>query len=151
MSHPIENMLTTTMEQLRKIVDVNTVVGAPVAVGDAIILPVSRVSLGFLTGGGEYECKGGGSVQRCGRTLDDVSAPYPFAGTSVAGMCLTPTAFLALQDGHVTVIPATCDTTLDRLIDRVPQLFAEAERMVKTLVERQKTGQEGEGGKDGSR
>ena len=66
-------------------------------------------------------------------------------------MCLTPTAFLALQDGHVTVIPATCDTTLDRLIDRVPQLFAEAERMVKTLVERQKTGQEGEGGKDGSR
>ena len=54
MSHPIENMLTTTMEQLRKIVDVNTVVGAPVAVGDAIILPVSRVSLGFLTGGGEY-------------------------------------------------------------------------------------------------
>lgn len=150
MSHPIENMLTTTMEQLRKIVDVNTVVGAPVAVGDAIILPVSRVSLGFLTGGGEYECQGG-SVQRCGRTLDDAPAPYPFAGTSVAGMCLTPTAFLALQDGHVTVIPATCDSTLDRLIDRVPQLLAEAERMVRTLVERKKSGRDAEEGKGDGR
>ena len=41
MSHPIENMLRTTMEQLKQIVDVNTVIGTPVAVGDAIILPVS--------------------------------------------------------------------------------------------------------------
>lgn len=137
MSHPIENMLRTTMEQLRQIVDVNTVVGAPVAVGDAIILPVSRVSLGFLTGGGEYEGKNG-SVQRCGRTLDDAAAPYPFAGTSVAGLCLTPTAFLTLQGNCVTVVPATCDSTLDRLIDRMPQLLADAERMVRTMVERQK-------------
>lgn len=148
MSHPIENMLTTTMEQLRRIVDVNTVVGSPVAVGDAIILPVSRVSLGFLTGGGEYEGKNG-SVQHCGRTLDDAQTPYPFAGTSVAGMCLSPTAFLTLQDGHVTVIPATCDSTLDRLIDRIPQLLAEAERMVRTLLERQKGGVDTERGKGG--
>lgn len=140
MSHPIENMLRTTMEQLRQIVDVNTVVGAPVAVGDAIILPVSRVSLGFLTGGGEYEGKGG-SVQRSGRSLDDAAAPYPFAGTSVAGLCLTPTAFLTLQGGHVTVVPATCDSTLDRLIDRMPQLLHDAERMIGALVERCKSGQ----------
>ena len=93
----------------------------------------------------------GGSVQRCGRTLDDAPAPYPFAGTSVAGMCLTPTAFLALQDGHVTVIPATCDSTLDRLIDRVPQLLAEAERMVRTLVERKKSGRDAEEGKGDGR
>lgn len=144
MSHPIENMLRTTMEQLKQIVDVNTVVGTPVAVGDAVILPVARVSLGFLSGGGEYEGRNG-SVQRCGRALDETQLPYPFAGTSVAGLCMTPTAFLTLQGGHVTVVPATCDTTLDRLIDRVPQLLHEAERMVQALAARcnAKPGQSG--------
>ena len=147
MSHPIENMLRTTMEQLKHIVDVNTVIGTPVAVGDAIILPVSRVSLGFLSGGGEYEGKNS-SVQRCGRTLDETQLPYPFAGTSVAGLCMTPTAFLTLQGGHVTVVPATCDTTLDRLIDRVPQFLQEAERMVQALAARcsAKADQSGKGG-----
>ena len=62
MSHPIENMLRTTMEQLKQIVDVNTVIGTPVAVGDAVILPVARVSLGFLSGGGEYEALTGGAA-----------------------------------------------------------------------------------------
>ena len=149
MSHPIENMLRTTMEQLKQIVDVNTVIGTPVAVGDAIILPVSRVSLGFLSGGGEYEGKNS-SVQRCGRTLDETQLPYPFAGTSVAGLCMTPTAFLTLQGGHVTVVPATCDTTLDRLIDRVPQFLHEAERMVQALAARcnAKADQSGKGGED---
>lgn len=149
MSHPIENMLRTTMEQLKQIVDVNTVIGTPVAVGDAIILPVSRVSLGFLSGGGEYEGKNS-SVQRCGRTLDETQLPYPFAGTSVAGLCMTPTAFLTLQSGHVTVVPATCDTTLDRLIDRVPQFLHEAERMVQALAARcsAKADQSGKGGED---
>ncbi|MGN0784320.1 MAG: spore germination protein GerW family protein [Candidatus Aphodomorpha sp.] len=149
MSHPIENMLRTTMEQLKQIVDVNTVIGTPVAVGDAIILPVSRVSLGFLSGGGEYEGKNS-SVQRCGRTLDETQLPYPFAGTSVAGLCMTPTAFLTLQGGHVTVVPATCDTTLDRLIDRVPQFLHEAERMVQALAARcsARADQSGKGGED---
>lgn len=149
MSHPIENMLRTTMEQLKQIVDVNTVIGTPVAVGDAIILPVSRVSLGFLSGGGEYEGKNS-SVQRCGRTLDETQLPYPFAGTSVAGLCMTPTAFLTLQGGHVTVVPATCDTTLDRLIDRVPQFLHEAERMVQALAARcsAKADQSGKDGED---
>lgn len=138
MSHPIENMLRTTMEQLHQIVDVNTVVGAPVAVDGAVILPVSKVSLGFLTGGGEYEGKDG--VVRCGRALDETPQPFPFTGASAVGLCLTPVAFLTIQDGHVCAVSATCEGTLERLIDRAPQLLAEAERMITTLLERRKRG-----------
>ena len=83
MPHPIENMLRTTMEQLHQIVDVDTVIGSPVAVDGAVILPVSRVSLGLLTGGGEYE--GQGDAARCGRTFDGAGAPYPFTGASALG------------------------------------------------------------------
>ena len=137
MPHPIENMLRTTMEQLHQIVDVDTVIGA-------VILPVSRVSLGLLTGGGEYE--GQGDAARCGRTFDGAGAPYPFTGASALGLCLTPVAFLTIQDGRVSSVPASCEGTLERLIDRAPQLLAEAERMLAALLQRKKGESCAEGG-----
>ena len=55
MSHPVENIMRSTMEQLRQMVDVNTIVGSPVETGNGtVLLPVSKVSMGFVSGGGEY-------------------------------------------------------------------------------------------------
>lgn len=55
MSHPVENIMRSTMEQLRQMVDVNTIVGSPVETGSGtVLLPVSKVSMGFVSGGGEY-------------------------------------------------------------------------------------------------
>lgn len=54
MSHPVENIMRSTMEQLRQMVDVNTIVGSPVETGSGtVLLPVSKVSMGFVSGGGE--------------------------------------------------------------------------------------------------
>ena len=143
MSHPIENILRTTMEQLKLIADVNTVVGAPVMTADStIVVPVSKISLGFVSGGGEY-CGGESAVRRSGRTLDSESAPgeYPFIGTSVVGVCMQPMAFLTVQDGHVAVLPAKSDCTADRIVDHVPQLLMAAERLLERLCKKE----EGEG------
>ena len=53
--HPIENLMTTTMDSLRDMVDVNTVIGEAIATPDgATVIPISRVSFGFVAGGGEY-------------------------------------------------------------------------------------------------
>lgn len=53
--HPVENIMRTTMEQLKEMVDVNTVIGKPIlTAGETMILPVSRLSMGFISGGGEY-------------------------------------------------------------------------------------------------
>ena len=53
--HPIESLMSTSMESIREMVDVNTVVGDPVATQDgSTIIPISRVSFGFVAGGGEY-------------------------------------------------------------------------------------------------
>lgn len=55
MAHPIENIMKTTMEEIKQMVDVNTVVGTPILTGtETMILPVSKVSVGFFSGGGEY-------------------------------------------------------------------------------------------------
>ena len=69
--HPIESLMGTSMESIREMVDVNTVVGEPVHTQDgSTIIPISKVSFGFVAGGGEY-----GSVQ-AGENREDM----PFAG-----------------------------------------------------------------------
>lgn len=129
MAHPIENIMKTTMEQLKEMVDVNTIVGDPVMTGsDTIIIPVSRVCLGFLSGGGEY-----GPTKAARR--DGMDHPeegrFPFAGTSVGGLNLTPMAFLAITDGVVHVLPANYSCTLDRIIEMVPETIREVDRLIK--------------------
>ena len=57
--HPIEGIMTTTLESIRDMIDVNTVVGEPIATSDgSTVIPISRVSFGFVAGGGEYQCTG---------------------------------------------------------------------------------------------
>ncbi len=119
MSHPIENIMRSTMEQIKEMVDVNTIVGNPIITGkETVILPVSKVSLGFLSGGGEY-CAGNAPVKKSGSELD--GDRLPFAGTSVAGMSITPIAFLSVADGKVKVLPAQYSSTIDRAIEIIPE------------------------------
>jgi uncharacterized spore protein YtfJ len=94
--------------------------------GDTVIVPVSRVCLGFLSGGGEY----------CGKIKDkdheqQEENRHPFAGTSVAGLNLTPMAFLTINGGVVRVLPAHYNSTLDRIIEMVPETIRELDRIVK--------------------
>jgi len=53
--HPIESLMTTTMENIRDMIDVNTIIGEPISTQDgSTVIPISRVSFGFVAGGGEY-------------------------------------------------------------------------------------------------
>lgn len=125
------------MENLKNLVDVNTIVGKPVLLSDgSVIIPVSRVSLGFVSGGGEYDLKH--PIERSGRALDEERAPMPFAATAAAGVCLHPVSFLALQNGHVSVLPAECGGALGRAVEMLPQLINTTERLIKTLSERKR-------------
>ncbi|MDR0840929.1 MAG: GerW family sporulation protein [Christensenellaceae bacterium] len=134
MAHPIENIMKTTMEQLKEMVDVNTIVGTPILTGnETMILPVSKVSMGFFSGGGEY-CRAQAPIKRSGMEADGQGeGSYPFAGTSVAGMTLTPLAFLCVSGGAVKVLPATCNNTIDRAIEMIPESIATIEQAVKNI------------------
>ena len=116
-------------------VDVNTIIGEPVITGsDTVIIPVSKVCLGFLSGGGEYSekpCKRAQRGEQQERTGD-----YPFAGTSAAGMNLTPMAFLAITNGVVRVLPANYRCTVDRIIEMVPEAVRELEHLVGRVCEK---------------
>lgn len=129
--HHIENIMQTSMTQIKNMVDVNTIVGSPIMTeGETMVLPVSKVSLGFLSGGGEYGAKS--PVKQSGASMDSQQdGRYPFAGTAVAGMCLTPMAFLTVNSGDVKVLPVHYECTVDRVIEKVPQLLCSIRSMFK--------------------
>lgn len=115
--HPIENIMQTAMSEIKEMVDVNTVVGDPVISTDgATIIPISKVSFGFVSGGGEY----GGA-----RDGAEDEAKYPFSGGAGSGVCITPVGFLVVGDGDVQLLPVSGRTIIDQLIDTVPHVITE--------------------------
>ncbi len=137
MMHPIENIMRSAMEEIKAMVDVNTIVGDPIMTGkETMILPVSKVSLGFLSGGGEYSAAERKPIRRAGAALDEETPNaecgrgYPFAGTAVAGMSITPMAFLSVNGGCVKVLPAQYKNSWDRVIDLLPEAALAVERIV---------------------
>ena len=131
----VESIIETTMARLKTIVDVNTIVGEPIPAGDGVVVPVSKICFGFFSGGGEYAP--GGKV--AGAALAEQKS-YPFLGTAVAGVSLTPKAFLVTTEEGVTVVPANYDSTLDRLVGQLPKFVKEI-RLSLSEKQREKAGE----------
>ncbi|MDL2225907.1 GerW family sporulation protein [Eubacteriales bacterium OttesenSCG-928-M02] len=118
--HPIENMMKTAMEQIKEMVDVNTIVGDAIFSQDGtVILPVSRVGFGFVAGGGEYPVE---TKSRLGREEIGLQS-YPFAGGAGAGISIKPIAFVVVSNGTVRLLPIENTCTMDRILEIVPQAF----------------------------
>lgn len=127
----VESIIETTMARLKTIVDVNTIVGEPIPAGNGVVVPVSKISFGFFSGGGEYAPSG----KAAGAALAE-QRDFPFLGTAVAGVSMTPKAFLVTTSEGVTVVPANYDSTLDRLVNELPKFVKEVR-----LSQRQKQAQ----------
>ena len=110
--HPIESLMSTSMESIREMVDVNTVVGDPVKTQDgSTVIPISRVSFGFVAGGGEYA---GGIAQPQADGL-------PFAGGAGAGVTVHPMGFLVCSQSGVRLLSANCASPMERIVEMIPQ------------------------------
>ncbi len=133
--HPIENIMQTSMEQIKRMVDVNTVVGDAVDTGaGAVLLPVSKVTLGFVVGGGEYGSLSGTGSKRTERYAE--SDHFPFAGESTVGMSLKPLAFVTVEAGNVRVLPAAPSCMADRVADLIPQMLKSLDRITSALIDK---------------
>lgn len=106
----IENLMDVTMKKIREMVDVNTVVGSPIITPDNItIIPISKVSYAFATGGSDFQAK----------------EKPAFGGGNGAGVKVEPIGFLVVKDGSVRMVNITppANTTLDRVIEKAPELM----------------------------
>lgn len=132
--HPIENIMKTTMENLKEMIDVNTIVGDAVETSEGtVIIPISKVSFGFVAGGGEYKedsaagkngnGNGGGESMKQEEEL-------PFAGGSGAGVSVNPIAFLVVGEDKIKLLPVQFNSTVDRIVELVPTVVGELQNML---------------------
>ena len=122
---PIESTINTTLEKIKEMFDANTVIGTPIVTPEATIIPYSKISLGFVSGGGELN----------DNTSSDKNE-MNFIGGGGAGASIHPQGFIICsKDSSVRVAPAHVSTPLDRIMENLPQYIEE----VKKLFEKKHT------------
>lgn len=123
--HPIEGLMTTAMQSIKEMVDVNTIVGDAVQAPDGtVIIPISKVSFGFAAGGGDYAADGGTSGEQGAKKL-------PFAGGSGAGVSINPVAFMVCGQNHIKLLPVNVNSSIEKILDMVPGLVEKANELLK--------------------
>lgn len=130
--HPIQGLMQTAMENIKGMVDVNTIVGDPVNTPDgSVILPISKVAFGFAAGGSDYNVEAGGThtATTTNGTHNDHGA-LPFGGGSGGGVSIRPIAFLVVGKEGVHIVPLDNQTHLfERIIDATPYLLDQIQSM----------------------
>ena len=108
--HPLNDLMQSTMARIREMVDTNTIVGQPITTPDGVtLIPISKVSFGFGSGGGDY-----------GKTTPKEN----FGGGSAAGVKIDQVAILVIKDGTTRVMPVAVPpvSTVDRIVDMAPDI-----------------------------
>ncbi|WP_099192107.1 GerW family sporulation protein [Tepidibacter mesophilus] len=121
--HPIEALMKTTMENMKEMIDVNTIVGNPVETSNgSVLIPISKVSFGFASGGGEYN-KGSGPEE-------DSNDAYPFAGGTGAGVTVQPVAFMVVEKDETKLMYVDQNANmLDNILNKTPKLMENIQSM----------------------
>ena len=111
--HPIERIMDTAFTKIRTLCNADTVVGHPVTTADGVsIVPISKVTMGFLTGGGEYS----------DMSREDYRE-YPFAGGSGAGVSVSPIGFLVSDGKSVKMVNVDDKSPFDKIMELLPEVM----------------------------
>lgn len=110
--HPIKELMGTTMDKIREMVDVNTVIGDPITSPEGtVIIPVSKVTYGFASGGSDFPSK---------------TEKELFGGGAGAGITITPTAFIVIQNGDARLLHMVDNSsTANNIVKLVPEVFTQ--------------------------
>ncbi len=116
-------ILGTTIEKIRDLVDVSTIIGDPMYLeGGITIIPISKVTYGFASGGSDFPSKTNAQL---------------FGGGGGAGVTITPVAFLIVSDGEVTLKHITAyDNAAERVVNLVPEMFDKVTSVVNKTMKK---------------
>lgn len=118
----LNGFLGVTMDKIKEMVDVNTVIGDPIPTQDGTtVIPISRVSYGFASGGTDLPSKA-----QPNKGL--------FAGGSGAGITITPIAFLAVKNGSVRILQIEpYFSPVDRALEKIPDVMDKLNALVQNF------------------
>lgn len=105
---PVNKIMESTLDKMRDMVDVSTIIGEPVVTGDTTLIPVSKVSYGFTSGGTDLPSKQNAEL---------------FGGAGGGGISITPVAFIVIENGKCRMMQINNYTSsADRAIAMIPEL-----------------------------
>jgi len=105
---PVNKIMENTLEKMRQMVDVSTIIGEPMVTGDTTLIPVSKVSYGFTSGGTDLPSKNNAEL---------------FGGGGGGGITISPVAFIVIQDGKCRMMQINNYTSsADRAVAMIPEL-----------------------------
>lgn len=117
MDTKVQALISESMSKIHEMTDADTVMGNPVTVDGATIIPVSKISYGFAGGGTDLPTK---TDKEC------------FGGGSGAGVTIQPLGFLVISDGDVRFLQINLDTsTSSAVVNMIPEVFSKVQSLFK--------------------
>lgn len=111
----IKNIMDTTMEKLKGMVNADVITGTPVVVGNITLIPVSKVAYGLATGGSDFPTKSDSQL---------------FGGGGGAGVTISPIAFIAINGDSVKMLPVYNElTTVEKAVSMAPEIIDKAKEL----------------------
>lgn len=116
MENNINEIVSSAIDKIKNILDVNTVVGVPFESKDGmIIIPLTKVSVGFVAGGGEY---------KAGMVDVKNNKNFPLAGGAGAGVCMNPIGFLTIKNQECKLIKIDDKSAYDKVLETLPKIVS---------------------------
>ncbi len=124
MEHPINDLLKVSLENIKDMIDVETIIGDPVVAGGKTIIPISKVKFGFASGGTDQK-----------NTHRAPEFKVPFGGATGGTVSITPIAFMVI-DKDVQILSIDNDTHIvEKMIDSVPEVIDSIKQSITSLIE----------------
>ena len=125
--HPIQGMAESILENINQMVDVNTIVGEPIITPSGVtIIPISKVSVGFGLGGGDFK-----------PSTPEERKCIPFGGGGGGALTITPIAFLTVSGENVKLITIDRnETTVDKALAMAPEMLDKVANTVSALLKK---------------
>ncbi len=121
---PVNRIMESTLQKMKEMVDVSTIIGDPIQTGDTTLIPVSKVQYGFTSGGTDLPSKQGSEL---------------FGGAGGGGISITPVAFIVIQDGKTRMMQINNYTSsADRAIAMIPELVDKLTELIGAKGEEEK-------------
>ena len=125
--HPIQGMAESILENINQMVDVNTIVGEPIITPSGVtIIPISKVSVGFGLGGGDFK-----------PSTPEERKCIPFGGGGGGALTIPPIAFLTVSGENVKLITIDRnETTVDKALAMAPEMVDKVANTVSALLKK---------------
>lgn len=126
----IKSLMETTLETINGSIDANTIVGDPIQTDTTVVVPISKITVGFGIGGGEYS-KGYDQNNKDNERIEDKNDTN-FAGGSAGAISVQPVAFVVVENGETRLMSLDSNINLvDNILTVTPRVIEKIQKLSK--------------------